>query len=274
MAAEDDQADPAGLRRSGTDLREVRTDHRVQPRRVRRVAVPRIPRPARPGAARRHRRGAQAARRGTRRRAVRPVRHLRGGAVRFGVHRPGALRDPAHRRGGRRQDPAAGHPPPRRRRPADPAALRPGRRTGQAGPSTLGAGRRRRLLRQPGRGAGLPPRGTVDGRVDRPSAAVAAGQEHPGAAGVLGFHQRAGADDGAHTGRPDRRRLRHPQGRLRRHRTGQGAAVLGVRGRAAPRAVPRRPARGQPVRRRRGPHRVLRLRHHGPDRPADPLAAA
>ena len=69
-------------------------------------------------------RGAQAVRRGARRRPGEAVRQLRRGAVRLGVDRPGALRHPAQRRGGRGQDPAAGHPPPGGRRPADPQALR------------------------------------------------------------------------------------------------------------------------------------------------------
>ena len=43
----------------------------------------------------------------------------------------------------------------------------------------------------------------------------------------------------------------NPQERFRRHRTGEGAAVLHLRGRPAARPVPRRPARRQPARRRR-----------------------
>ena len=93
------------------------------------------------------------------------VRQLRRGAVRVGVHRPGALRHPAQRRGGRGQDPAAGHPPPGGRRSADPQALRPSRGAGQAGPPAVRPRRGRRLQRQPGRGAELPPRGAVDGRL-------------------------------------------------------------------------------------------------------------
>ena len=96
------------------------------------------------------------------------------------------------RRGRRRQDPAAGHPPPGGRRPADPQALRAGRGAGQAGPPAVRAGRRRRLRRQPGRGAELPPRGAVDGRLGLAPALVAARQEHPGAAGALGLHLASG----------------------------------------------------------------------------------
>ncbi len=66
---------------------------------------------------------------------------------------PRYLRDLAQRRGGGGQDPAAGHPPPRCRRPADPQALRADRRTGQAGPAALGTDAWCRL--RPGRGAGL-----------------------------------------------------------------------------------------------------------------------
>src|SRR6478735_7227546 len=54
-------------------------------------------------------------------------------AEELGDERAGALRDPAHRRGGRRQDPAARHPSPRRRRSADPQARRPAGRAGQVG---------------------------------------------------------------------------------------------------------------------------------------------
>ena len=145
------------------------------------------------GAARRHRRSPQAVQvEELGDEPDEPVQDLRRGAVRVGVDRAGALRDPAQRRGGRRQDPAAGHPPPRRRRPADPQARRAARRAGQAGPPAVRAGRRRRLRRQPRRGARLPARGAVDGRVGVAHARLAAGQEHPGAAGLLGPDQRSG----------------------------------------------------------------------------------
>ena len=85
---------------------------------------PRVPQPARRGAARRHRRSPQAVQGGTRRRPRQAVQDLRRQAVRIGVDRAGALRDAAQRRGGRGQDPAAGHPPARRGRPADPQARR------------------------------------------------------------------------------------------------------------------------------------------------------
>ncbi len=272
--AEGHQADPADVRRSGTHLRQVRPDHRLQPGRFRRVDVAGVPQPARRRPARRHRRSAQAVQGGTRRRPVRAFRLVRRRAVRFGVDRAGALRNAAQRRGRRRQDPTARHPPPSRRRSADSQAVRAGRRAGQAGSTAVGPGRRRRLCRQPGRGARLPPGSAVDGCLGLAHARLAAGQKHPRAAGVLGPHHSEGADDGAGARHPHRRRGGHPQGRLRRHRAGQGAAVQRVRGRAAPRPVPWRPARRQPVCRRPGPHRVLRLRHHGPHRSAHPLAAA
>ena len=105
-------------------------------------------------------------------------------------------------------------------------------------------------------------------------ARLAARQEHPGAPGLLGPDERTGADDGARRGHPHRRRRRDPQGRLRRHRTREGPSVQCLRGWAAARPVPRRPARGQSLRRPRRQDRVPRLRHHGPHRPAHALAAA
>ena len=117
----------AGLRRPRPHLRQVRPDHRVQPRRVRRTAgrefrslLDRVP-PADTDEVHKlfvEELGDEPAQ---------PVQDVRRGTVRVGVDRAGALRDPAHRRGGRRQDPATRHPPPRRRRPADPQARRAAR---------------------------------------------------------------------------------------------------------------------------------------------------
>ncbi len=66
------------------------------------------------GPARRQGRSPQAVQGGTRRRPRQAVQDLRGEAVRIGLDRAGALRDPAQRRRGRGQDPAAGHPSARR----------------------------------------------------------------------------------------------------------------------------------------------------------------
>ena len=188
-AAEDRQADSAGVRRPGAHLRQVRPDHRVQPGRVRRAAEPGVPQPPRPRPPCGLRRRAQTVPGGPRRRAGEPVQVLRRETVRLGVDRPGALRDAAHRRGGRGQDPAAGNPPPGGRRPADPQAGRAASRVREAGSAAVCPGRRRRLRRQPGRGAGLPAGGPVDGCVGRAHARLPAGQEHQGAAGVLGSDQ-------------------------------------------------------------------------------------
>ena len=100
---------------------------------------------------------------------------LRGRAVRLGIDRSGALRDAAQRRGRRRQDPAPGYPQESRRRPSDPQARRPTRRARQARPAPVRPGRRRRLRRQPRRGARLPPRGAVDGRLGVAHARLPAG---------------------------------------------------------------------------------------------------
>ena len=77
----------------------------------------------------------------------------------------------------------------RRRVAADLQILKRGRsagRAGQARPTAFRPGRRRRLRRQPGRRARLPARGTVDGRLGLAHARLAAGPQHPGAAGATG----------------------------------------------------------------------------------------
>ena len=133
----------------------------------------------------------------------------------------------------------------------------PGGRAGQP------AGAGRAVRRDHHRGARLPARGREHARRRHDVRRARTARLRGAAPAPLAGHA-SHARDGAARRLPLRRRRRHARGR-HRHRGGRTRRHDRVpRGRHDARHLPRRPARGQPVRAAEREDRAARLRHHRP----------